>query len=147
LETGEKVMDILSIVVRNPYYFPKKMYRIKIISQIKNRQIPKDCDIDNLGDVLITPINENWYVGILEVRDQPRVLAHLNDTNPVKLEYDPEKKMVTSIEDRHGDGAMYCFECNMLFWCQETLLEEKLKKHKSYGPIEEFHIKWVEEDI
>ncbi|HBH13657.1 MAG TPA: hypothetical protein DDX29_11180 [Clostridiales bacterium] len=142
-----KVMEIESIVETYRYTFPQNMYRIRIISQIKNQQIPKNCDIDNLGDVLITPINENWYVGILEVKDQPRVLAHLDDTNPVKLEYDPEKKAVTSIEDRHGDGAMYCFECNMLFWCQETLLEEKYMKHRSYGPIEQFHIEWIEEDL
>jgi hypothetical protein len=154
IESHEKAMDIRSIVVRNPfpfpknmYRFPKNMYRIKILSQIKNQQIPKDCEINNLGDVLITPINENWYVGMLEVNDQPRVLAHLDDTNPVKFEYDPEKKIVTSIEDRHGDGAMFCYECYMLFWYQETLLEEKSKYHKSYGPIEEFHIVWIEQDL
>jgi len=145
IETHEEELQILSLVVRNTYRFPRNMYRIKIISHIKNQQIPKDCDIGNLGDVLITPINENWLVGVLDVNDQPRVLAHLEDTNPVKLEYDPEKKIVTSIEDRHGDGAMFCYECYMLFWCQETLLEEKSKFHQSYGPVEEFHIKWIED--
>jgi hypothetical protein len=64
----------------------------------------------------------------------------------VKFEFDTQKQIVTSIVDRHGDGASYCYDCKMLFWYLETVLsEKKKKKHRNYGPIEEFGVVWESE--
>jgi hypothetical protein len=33
----------------------------------------------------------------------------------------------------------------MLIWYQETVMNEKKKKHRNYGPIEEFGVVWESE--
>jgi len=140
----EKAVTIRSVGVDEHHSYPllQGSYRIHIIGKVINQKLPDNLDIEDIAHVLITPFNENWYVGNLEVKGKPEVIAHLSDTNPVKFEYDTQKSFVTSIVDRHGEGAMYCFECNMLFWCQETNLRHK---HKIYGPIEEFRVVWESE--
>ena len=106
------------------------------------RKLPDNLDVEDIDHVLIAPFNENWFVGNLEIIEVPEVIAYLTDTNPVKFEYDTQKHVVTSIEDRHGEGAMYCYECNMLFWYQETNLKHR---HKIYGPIRQFRADWSSE--
>lgn len=143
----EKAVLIRSMVVdaHHAYYLPPDSYRIHIIGKVINQKLPANLNIEDIDHVLITPLNENWFVGNLEVKGIPEVVAHLSDTNPVKFEYDTQKQIVTSIVDRHGDGTVYCYECGMLFWYQETVMNEKKKKHRNYGPIEEFGVVWESE--
>ena len=99
--------------------------------------MPEDFKVENIDHILVTSYNEDWFVGNLEVKGVPEVIAHLADTNPVKFEFDPQRHVVTCIEDRHGDGAVYCWDCNSLFWYYETVLKEKKKHGKhNYPPIE-----------
>ena len=144
-EAPEKAVIIRSLLVdpTHSYFLPQDSYRIHIIGKVINQKLPDGIDVEDIDHVLISPLNENWYVGNLEVRDIPEVINHLSDTNPVKFEYDTQKHIITSIEDRHGDGAVYCYDCRMLFWYQETALDEKKKNHHNYGPIEEFRVDWV----
>lgn len=143
-KTPEKAITIRSVCVdkHHSYALPQGSYRIHIIGKVINQKFPDDLEIEDIDHVLITPLNENWYVGNLEVKGIPEVIMHLSDTNPVKFEYDSQKHIVTSIEDRHGDGSVYCYECKMLFWYQGTVLNEKKKNHRNYGPIEEFWVVW-----
>ena len=143
-KTPEKSVYIRSVGVdeHHTYPLPQGSYRIDIIGKVINQKLPDNLDIQDIDQVMIAPFNENWYVGNLEVKGIPEVIMHLSDTNPVKFEYDSQKHIVTSIEDRHGDGAVYCFQCNMLFWYQGTVLNEKTKKHRNYGPIEKFWVEW-----
>lgn len=145
-KTPEKSVNIRSVGVdeHHTYPLPQGSYRIEIIGKVINQKLPDNNDIQDITHVMIAPFNENWYVGNLEVKGIPEVITHLIDTNPVKFEYDSQKHIVTSIEDRHGDGAIYCFQCNMLFWYQGTVLNEKSKKHRNYGPIEKFWVDWEE---
>jgi hypothetical protein len=125
---------------------PPNAYNIQIIGKVKNWKLPEDLTIENIDHILVTSYNEDWFVGNLEVNRVPEVIAHLTDTNPVKFEFDTQKRIVTSIEDRHGDGAVYCWDCNMLFWYQETVLKEKKEHGKhNYLPIE-FRIIWKSEE-
>ena len=146
----EKIVTIRNIVddLGHTHLLPGNAYRIHIIGKVINRQLPDDADLDNVGYVLITKNNENWYVGNLEVNAFQflRVNNHLSDTNPVKFEYDFDQQIVTSIEDRHGDGAVYCADCHMLFWYQGTVVEEELRNHLTYGPIEIFKVDWETEE-
>jgi hypothetical protein len=144
----EKVVTIRSVGVdeHHSYPLPQSSYRIHIIGKVINQKLPANLDIEDIDHVLIAPFNENWYVGNLEVKGITEVIAHLSDTNPVKFEYDTQKQIVKYIEDRHGDGAVYCYDCNMLFWHQETVLNEKKKHGKhNYLPIE-FTIIWKSEE-
>lgn len=135
-------IKVLSKHTDRYYNLQDDSYRIVIIGKVTNQQMPENIDSENCKNVLITPMNENWFVGNLEVIGIPRVVKHLADTNPVKFEYDSAKGFITSIEDRHGDGAVYCYDCKMLFWNQETIREEIIKNHRNYGPIEEFRVDW-----
>lgn len=147
-KTKEKYIIIRKIAVdeQHIYPLPQDSYRINIIGKIINQKLPDNYN-GNMGisHELITPSNENWYKGNLEVEGIPDVISHLSDTNPVKFEYDAKNHIVTCIEDSHGDGAIYCYECNKLFWYQETLYIEKKKKHRNYGPITKFIIDWDSE--
>jgi hypothetical protein len=64
--------------------------------------------------------------------------------NPLKFEYDVVNREITSIEDKSGDGAMYCRECRMLFWSAEKIREEE-GRHRRHlrGPIEHFDVEWL----
>jgi len=128
------------------YNLPTDSYKIKIIGKVSNLRLPDELDVKDIGRVLVTPLNEDWYVGTLEVKGFQDVIDHLDKTNPVKIEYDSDRREITSIEDRQGDGAIYCYECNMLFWSQETVLREKRINHRNYGPIERFCIDWKIEE-
>jgi len=128
------------------YDLPIDSYKIKIIGKVSNLKLPDEFEKEDIGRVLVKRLNEDWYVGILEVKGFQDVIDHLGRTNPVKIEYDSDKQEVTSIEDRQGDGTVYCHECNMLFWSQEMVLKEKRINHRNYGPIERFCIDWKIEE-
>jgi len=70
------------------------------------------------------------------------VKAEVEKANPVKLEYDVSKDQITAIEDRYGEGAMYCRRCCKLYWSQEMNTEEEQKGHPLFGPVEVFKINW-----
>jgi hypothetical protein len=125
---------------------PRDAYNIQIIGKVKNRKLPEDLNVGKIDHILIALYNEDWFVGNLEVNGVSEVKKHLVDTNPVKFEYDNQKRVITSIEDRHGDGAIYCWDCNMLFWYDETVRNEK-KRHgdHNYYPIE-FNVIWKSEE-
>jgi hypothetical protein len=148
IKVPEKAITIRSVGVdsSHSYPLPQDSYRIHIIGKVINHKLPDNLDIEDINHVLITPFNENWYVGNLEVVGFPEVKAHLSDTNPLKFEYDTQNQIVKYIVDRHGDGAVYCYDCNMLFWNQETVLNEKKKHGKhNYLPIE-FRIIWKSDE-
>ncbi len=128
------------------YHLYRGTYKIQILGKVSNRKLPDDIDVEDIDQILVTPLNEDWYVGKLDVTGIPEVIDQLTDTNPVKFEYDPQRRIVTSIEDRHGDGAVYCYECKMLFWSQDTVIKEKKKNHRNYGPIEQFGVVWETEE-
>jgi hypothetical protein len=127
------------------YYLREGTYKIHVKGKVFNRKLPENANYEDIGHILVTPHNEGWFSGDLEVVEAPEVNKHLHDTNPVKFDYDPIRNIITSIEDRHGDGAVYCYQCGMLFWCQETALNEKGKGHRNYGPIEQFGVVWESE--
>ena len=118
-------------------------YIIRVRDRVRNIILPEEIADQKTGGVLVTPYNEDWYMGDLEVTGEQIVIDLLEDTNPVKFEYDPQKLIITSIEDRYGDGAMYCHTCRMLFWSQETVEFEKKRGHRNYGPIVDFRISWI----
>jgi len=127
---------------KHEYFLQKNSYRIRIIGKVSDWKLPINIDAQEFNDVLVLPYNEGWYVGSLEVTGVPEVIDKLNDTNPVKFESGTQKSILITIEDRHGDGAMYCYDCNMVFWDQETNLNHR---HKTYGPIRRFRVDWSSE--
>lgn len=122
-----------------PHELAKRIYRVTIAGKIVNRKLPSEVAA---GRVLVTRTNEGWYVGHLEVVGDPDLEAAMEDTNPVKFEYDPSKDEISAIEDRHGEGAMYCSECRRLYWSHEMNLQAKLRNHPVFGPVEVFYIDW-----
>ena len=114
------------------------MYKIRIIGKIINRRLRTR----SLVGVLITRTNEGWYVGNLEAPSDSELETEIADSNPVKLEYDASQDRITAIEDKYGEGAMYCCQCCKLYWSQETNIEEERKGHPIIGPIEVFGVSW-----
>jgi len=112
------------------------IYQIRI-SGASSRRLP----IRTLDKGVDIPTSKGWFKGSLEVPPGTGLETEIAGTNPVRLEYDASQDRVTSIEDRDGDGAMYCLDCCRLYWKQETLIEEQ-KKHRIIGPIEAFGVSW-----
>lgn len=117
------------------------MYHIRIVGRIINRELPP---VEDSEGVLVTRLNEGWYVGHLEVPPDQGLDDEMIAANPLKFEYDVVNREITSIEDKSGDGAMYCRECRMLFWSAEKIREEE-GRHKRHlrGPIEHFDVEWL----
>jgi len=116
------------------------LYHIRIAGRIINKELPP---VANANGVLVTRMNEGWYVGNVEVQPGCGLDSEAQAANPVKFEYDAAAREITAIEDRGGDGAMYCRQCRRLFWSEETLEFEKRRKHALLGPVEHFEVDWL----
>lgn len=116
------------------------LYQIRIVGRIINKELPP---VPNTDGVLVTRLNEGWYVGNMEVQPGSGLDGEVQAANPVKFEYDVATQEITAIEDRGGDGAMYCRQCRRLFWSQEMLLSEQRRKHPLFGPVEHFEVAWL----
>lgn len=114
------------------------MYKIRIDGKLINRKLRAR----SLVGVLVTRTNEGWYVGNLEAPSDSELEIEIADSNPVKLEYDASQDRITAIEDKYGEGAMYCCQCRKLYWSQRTNMEEERKGHPIIGPIEVFAVSW-----
>jgi len=116
---------------------PKGAYRIEIKGRIVNRELPSGLSDEG---VLVTRTNEGWYVGDFAEADDADLNASLSRANPVKFEYDAISGRITAIEDRSGDGAMFCRDCWRLYWSQEVRSE--CREHNVFGPAETFKVSW-----
>lgn len=128
-------------------------YRLRISGKILNRQMPSQEKVPSQekgGRVLVTSANEGWFAAVLDVgtgfdpRDEEaaRFVAEIETGDPYKLDYDPEGHALRAIEDRYGEGAMYCHDCHMLYWDASRLeTEQRRLKHSLDGPIERFAIR------
>jgi len=114
----------------------KGAYMLRIIGKIINRTLPTGLAGN---DVLVTRTNEGWYVGTLEAVD-PESRAEASEANPVKFEYDASTDQITAIEDKYGEGAMYCCLCHRLCWSQKAINEHRF--HRLIGPVEAFEVRW-----
>ncbi|MFQ5905992.1 MAG: hypothetical protein ACE5JA_05410 [bacterium] len=121
------------------YQLDEGAYKIKIIGKIINRKLPTDVATEH---VRVTRTNEGWYVGNIGVVGGPELEVEIGKANPVKFDYDVSKDVITAIEDREGDGAMYCRQCRKLYWSREANTEEEQKEHPIFGPVEVFKINW-----
>ncbi|NOX54935.1 MAG: hypothetical protein GXP27_10970 [Planctomycetes bacterium] len=114
-------------------------YRLNIAGKIVNSRLPSG---QAQRHVLVKRTNEGWHVAQLEVEpaDDP-LAAEIADANPFKVEWSDSENVVKTIEDRRGDGAMYCYECQRLFWSDETLRSEQRQNHRLVGPISAFIVR------
>jgi len=137
IETVEDASRSYKVTVR---------YRVTIIGKIVNRKLPKGAD---QGHVLVTATNEGWYAGQLDVslhsfdEDEAAYKREILNANPVKIDYDASRGAVMGIEDRYGDGAMYCVNCARLYWDSSRLADEERRMHELVGPVQRFNIRWT----
>ena len=129
--------------VRHP---PDASYRIKVEGKIVNHKLPSRF---RNQQVLITHGNEGWYVGryIAEERAMHTLADQaLHDemlvSNPFKIEFNERTGEVTALEDRDGEGAMYCLQCRRLYWRAAALAAETAAGHDLSGPVELFTVRW-----
>jgi len=137
-----QVLSICSIADYDGQLYPldKEAYKIRIVGKIINRRLPTGVGAEH---VRVTRMkNEGWYVGNIEVAGDPELEVEIDQANPVKFDYDVSKDVITAIEDREGDGAMYCRRCRKLYWSREANTEEEQKEHPIFGPVEVFKIQW-----
>ena len=121
------------------YQLDEGACKIRIVGKIINRRLPTDVGTEH---VRITRNNEGWYVGNIEVVGDPELEVEVDQANPVKFDYDISKDLITAIEDKEGEGAMYCRRCRKLYWSEEVNKEEGRKEHPIFGPVEVFKIHW-----
>lgn len=119
-------------------------YTIIVLGKIVNRQLPSAAAKEK--GVLVTKTNEGWYVGRMsvDVFEEDKFESQIDEANPVKLEYEVAADCITSVEDKYGEGAMFCENCRRLYWSFEALQDEERRNHKLLGPIEMFRITWTE---
>jgi hypothetical protein len=138
--------NILSVSHASTKKYPleRGAYKIEIVGKIVHHKLP----IGVGPDVRVFK-NEGWYVGSFETTNDPGVNAELAAANPVKFEFIRTPgihlpDIITAIEDREGDGAMYCRICQRLYWGQDTLQNEEQRGHGHWlvGPDLQFDIKW-----
>jgi len=136
-----QVLSILSLADDDGqlYQLDEGACKIRIVGKIINRRLPTDV---GTGHVRITRNNEGWYVGNIEVVGDPELEVEVDQANPVKFDYDILKDLITAIEDKEGEGAMYCRRCRKLYWSEEVNKEEGRKEHPTFGPVEVFKIHW-----
>jgi hypothetical protein len=115
----------------------KGTYTFQIVGRIVHHQLPESIS-DN--SVLVTATNEGWYVAKVDVLKDPLYREEVRGANPVKIEYDARWNELKSVEDRTGDGAIYCCECRRLHWKQETIKFEESQRHTLIGPVEKFYL-------
>lgn len=120
--------------------FGERTYTVRITGKIINRALPAGIDAEQ---ILVTSANEGWYVGDLEAAENPELEAEAAKANPVKIML--PGKHARAIENRDGEGAMFCATCGRLYWSQEMNRREEQKQHHFWtsGPIERFKITWV----
>jgi len=132
-----KTVTVTHVILENKSCMSLKYdYQITIKGKVINQQLIGNNDRSQ--KIIITPYNENWYIGEIEVRNATvDYLRNMDDTNPIKFECDSSKKnIIQSIEDRQGDGAYYCNICGAIFWSTEASeIEKKVNGHKLYAPI------------
>jgi len=118
-------------------------YLVTILGKIVGQGLPSGAESP---DVLVKTINEGWFLGRIEVAGlsgvEDDVSSHILKSNPVKCEYSSSDDCITAIEDRHGDGGMYCPTCRRLFWDAQRLKDEERKGHTLHGPITRYFIRW-----
>lgn len=125
----------------------KLKYRVTIQGRIINRQLPKDVA---RGHVHVKKINDGWYVGTLRIaggknRGETGAALTIDDLNPMKIELTADHQYVTAIEDRGGDGAVYCEMCRQLFWRGMELHSEH-RCGELLGPNGlQFVVRWAEQ--
>ena len=119
------------------YAIGEGLYKIRIFGKIVNRELPPGVEDD-------VPVfaNEGWYVGDFELSGDMDVDAELAGANPVKFDYQRSEELITAIEDRCGDGAVFCRTCRRLFWSLRTIRTERARGHPLFGPVEMFRIEW-----
>jgi hypothetical protein len=135
------LQSVADIDSRNPpYMLDPAMYRIRIVGKIVHNKLPS-----GLWTKVQVFKNEGWFVGVFELTNDPEINAELGGAHPVKLEYSRSENIVTAIEDREGDGAMYCRICRRLYWRQSALQAEQEREHKPpllVGPELRFAVCW-----
>jgi predicted nucleic acid-binding Zn-ribbon protein len=115
----------------------KGIYTFRIIGKVIHQKLPETVSDDA---VLVTTTNEGWYVAEVNVLNDPQHRIDVQGANPVKIEYAEQWHEINCVEDRAGDGAMYCCECQRLHWRQATIDAEVRQDHKIMGPIEKFYV-------
>ncbi len=124
---------VIDSVQRGRVCYPLAVpYYLHIVGRIVNSRLPAG---QVQRRVLVKTINEGWYVANLEVRTtDEKLAAEFGDANPVKIEWSEYGSIVRTIEDRHGEGAMYCYDCEMLYWDAGRVQQEEARNHRIFGP-------------
>lgn len=115
----------------------KGIYTFRIIGKVIHQKLPDTVSDDT---VLVTTTNEGWYVAEVNVLNDLQHRSDVQGANPVKIEYAEQWNELHCVEDRAGDGAMYCCECERLHWRQATIDAEVQQNHRIMGPIEKFYV-------
>ncbi len=102
---------------------------VQVSGRITTGKVPSDL---NSRHALIKSINDGWYVGTLTVHEGGRDVTAEYVDNPIKFEFDSEHNEITAIEDKTGDGAIFCPLCKRLFWTRAMEKAERKKRHRKH---------------
>lgn len=145
LRQGE-IFTIKAVIDENCEHLLKGQYRIQIDGKIVNQLLPSHY---RNQQVLVTHGNNGWYMGralLPEITTATPVTLTLRNellaSSPFKIEYDEAAGLITTLEDRYGEGPMFCKNCGQLYWREEAIEAEEANGHQLLGPIERFTIQW-----
>lgn len=111
-------------------------YRLRITGRIIGQQAPRELQLDG---VVVKRTNAGWFWGELLEEGDDEQRAEARASNPLKFRYALLRPGLSAIEDRNGDGAMYCHKCQRLHWREERV------NHPDHaptlvGPIRRFYL-------
>ncbi|MFO8059650.1 MAG: hypothetical protein R6U70_03210, partial [Bacillota bacterium] len=131
LATGDRIkLHSVRVGHRSARETPLRLsYQVRILGRIINQSLPVE------GYARVKPVNEGWYVGKMSIRN---LKGFRPPVNPVKMEI--SNGWITAIEDRRGDGAVFCSACQLMFWAQEDQTKELLRGHRSFLKTEDLYI-------
>jgi hypothetical protein len=106
-------------------------YVIRVEGRIIHGRMPAGID----GEAaLIKEINDGWYVGEMRVTRFPQSYDMTAEfvCNPVKFEYRSLDNRIVCVEDRDGDGGVFCPICGHIVWRRLWLNGERLRGHEPH---------------
>jgi len=107
-------------------------YQIRIVGRVVRARLRK---------------HEGWYEGELMLNHSTAALAEIqkvNQLNPVRFGYDVDAGIITALEDKDGDGAVFCISCGRLLWDSADIKQHGRWGHRLFGPLEKIRVSRLE---
>lgn len=76
---------------------------------------------------------EDVYEGLFSIESDSQSFKRIpEDVNPITFYYSSQGNTINGIENKDGDGAYFCSECQRVFWSESDYLREIRYRHRRH---------------